>query len=55
MIGGEPEEGGGAVKLTVTNSMDRPASKLINAVSGGWPKILSNMMSLIETGEVVVK
>ena len=49
----EPE--GEAVKLTVTHSMDRPASKFINAVSGGWPKILSNLKSLIETGEVVVK
>jgi uncharacterized protein YndB with AHSA1/START domain len=45
----------GAVKLTVTHSMDRPASKLIEAVSGGWPKILSNLKSLLETGELAVK
>src|SRR5450432_599677 len=31
-----------AVKLTVTHSIGRPDSKLIDAVSGGWPKILSN-------------
>jgi uncharacterized protein YndB with AHSA1/START domain len=43
----------GAVKLTITHTMDRPDSKLIEAVSGGWPRILSNLKSLIETGEPV--
>ncbi len=43
-----------AVKLTVTHAMDRPGSKLIEAVSGGWPRILSNLKSLLETGEVVL-
>jgi hypothetical protein len=28
-------------------------AKLIDAVSGGWPKILSNLKSLLETGEVL--
>ena len=45
----------GAMKLTVTHSIARPGSKLIAAVSGGWPKILSNLKSLLETGEVVMK
>jgi len=45
----------GAVKLTVTHTMDRPKSKLIDAVSGGWPQILSNLKSLLETGKVVIK
>jgi uncharacterized protein YndB with AHSA1/START domain len=45
----------GAVKLTVTHSMERPESKLIRAVSGGWPSILSNLKSLLETGEIAVK
>src|ERR1700753_1903613 len=40
----------GAVKLTVTHSMEKPGSKLIEAVSGGWPRILSNLKSLLETG-----
>lgn len=40
-----------AVKLTVTHVMDRAASQLIEAVSGGWPRILSNLKSLLETGE----
>jgi hypothetical protein len=44
-----------AVKLTVTHSMERPESKFIGAASGGWPKILSNLKSLLETGEVVLK
>jgi len=45
----------GAVKLTITHVMDRAQSKLIGAVSGGWPRILSNLKSLLETGEVVLK
>jgi hypothetical protein len=43
-----------ATKLTVTHSIAVENSKLINAVSGGWPRILSNLKSLIETGEVVL-
>ena len=43
-----------AVKLTVTHSIDREDSKVIRAVSGGWPQILSNLKSLLETGSVVV-
>ncbi len=45
----------GAAKLTVTHTMERPDSKLIEAVSGGWPRILSNLKSLLETGEIVLK
>jgi uncharacterized protein YndB with AHSA1/START domain len=44
----------GAVKLTITHGMDRPGTKLIEAVSGGWPRILSNLKSLLETGEAVM-
>ncbi len=43
-----------AVKLTVTHEIDRPESKLITAVSGGWPRLLSNLKSLLETGEVAI-
>ncbi|MBV1702003.1 MAG: SRPBCC family protein [Hyphomicrobiales bacterium] len=46
---------GEAVKLTVTHSINRPNSGLIAAVSGGWPQILSNLKSLIETGAVVLQ
>ena len=45
----EPE--GDMVRLTVRHEMDRPQSKLIEAVSTGWPLILASMKSLLETGE----
>jgi uncharacterized protein YndB with AHSA1/START domain len=45
----EPTEG--AVKLTVIHEIDQPKSKMIEAVSGGWPKILASLKSLLETGE----
>jgi uncharacterized protein YndB with AHSA1/START domain len=44
-----------AVKLTVTHTIERAESKLIGAVSGGWPRILSNLKSLLETGQVVLE
>lgn len=44
-----------AVKLTVTHVIDHPESKFIGAVSGGWPLILSNLKSLLETGRVAVE
>lgn len=46
----ELEPSGPAVKLTITHSIEREPSKLISAVSGGWPKIISNLKSLLETG-----
>jgi uncharacterized protein YndB with AHSA1/START domain len=48
----EPRDG--AVKLTISHVMDRPKSKFIEAVSVGWPMILSNLKSLLEMGEIVV-
>ena len=39
-----------AVKLTILHEMPVPDSKTIAAVSGGWPKILSSLKSLLETG-----
>jgi uncharacterized protein YndB with AHSA1/START domain len=44
-----------AVKLTITHTIDREPSKLIAAVSGGWPMILSNLKSLLETGSVALQ
>jgi uncharacterized protein YndB with AHSA1/START domain len=43
-----------AVKLTITHEIDRLESKLTTAVSGGWPRILSNLKSLLETVEVAI-
>lgn len=50
----ELEPVGSAVKLTITHEIERPDSKLIAAVSGGWPGVLSNLKSLIETGEIAL-
>ncbi len=47
----ELEAAGGTVKLTVLHEIDRDDSKFIKAVSGGWPKILSGLKSLLETGK----
>ena len=46
---------GPAVRLTITHSVEHEGSKLVEAVSGGWPKILSNLKSLLETGSVAVE
>ena len=48
------EPTGAAAKLTLTHSMERPDSQFIAAVSEGWPLVISNLKSLLETGEVAV-
>jgi uncharacterized protein YndB with AHSA1/START domain len=50
----ELEDKSGSVKLTITHSMERENSKLIGAVSHGWPQIMSNLKSLLETGAVAL-
>ncbi len=45
----------GAVKLTITHDIERPDSKFIQAVSSGWPYTLSNLKSLLETGEAATR
>ncbi len=47
----EIEQAADAVKLTITHSIDRTGSKFIQAVSNGWPTILSSLKSLLETGK----
>lgn len=51
----ELEPTGSAVKLVITHSIEREPSKLIQAVSGGWPKIISNLKSLLETGAIALE
>lgn len=46
----EIEEVASTVKLTVTHEIAKEQSKLIEAVSGGWPRILSSLKSFLETG-----
>lgn len=50
----ELEPIGPAVKLSIVHSIERDPSKFIAAVSGVWPKIISNLKSLLETGAAVL-
>ena len=50
----ELESNGPAVKLSITHTIEREPSKFIDAVSGGWPKVVSNLKSLLETGSAVL-
>jgi uncharacterized protein YndB with AHSA1/START domain len=47
------EADGGVVRLTVTHTIEKENAKLIEAVSGGWPRILSSLKTLLETGEPI--
>ena len=51
----ELEPSGPAVKLSITHTIEREPSKFIEAVSGGWPKIISNLKSLLETGAIALQ
>ena len=46
---------GAAVKLSITHTIEPEPSQFIVAVSGGWPKIISNLKSLLETGSAVLQ
>ena len=50
----ELEPTAGAVKLSITHTIEREPSRLIDAVAGGWPKVLSNLKSLLETGSAAL-
>jgi uncharacterized protein YndB with AHSA1/START domain len=47
----ELEPMGEMVKFSLVHEINVPNSKLIEAVSGGWPMILASLKSLLETGE----
>ena len=51
----ELEPSGTAVKLSITHTIELEPSKLITAVSGGWPKVISNLKSLLETGSIALQ
>src|SRR5512138_319442 len=51
----ELEPSAAAVKLSITHTVEREPSKFIEAVSGGWPKVLSNLKSLLETGAIALQ
>ena len=42
----------GIAQLTIRHELEGEGTKFIEAVSGGWPRILSNLKSLLETGAV---
>ena len=49
----ELERIGDTVKLTLTHEADREDSKVIGAVSQGWPALLSSLKSLLESGDAL--
>jgi uncharacterized protein YndB with AHSA1/START domain len=51
----ELEPSGSAVKLSITHTIEREPSQFIAAVSGAWPKIISNLKSVLETGSAVLQ
>jgi uncharacterized protein YndB with AHSA1/START domain/DNA-binding transcriptional ArsR family regulator len=48
----EIEQAGSAVKLTVLHDGFEGETAMLKGVSGGWPKILAKLKTLLETGEV---
>lgn len=49
----ELEPQGDVVKLTVIHSGFEADSVTLKSVSGGWPAVLSNLKTLLETGDVL--
>jgi uncharacterized protein YndB with AHSA1/START domain len=41
------------VKLTLTHDRFEPGSKVLEKVATGWPRILSSLKSLLETGQAI--
>jgi uncharacterized protein YndB with AHSA1/START domain len=55
LVSYEIEPAGDAVKLTMTESHDRPLSDdILSGGRSGWPAILSSLKSLLETGKPLV-
>jgi len=44
---------GSTVKLTVTHDDFEPDSEMLKSISEGWPTFLSNLKTLLETGETL--
>jgi len=51
----ELEPSGPAVRLSITHTIEREPSNFIVAVSGAWPKVISNLKSLLETSSAVLQ
>ena len=42
------------VRLDVIHGDFTPGSDMVNRVSGGWPRVLSNLKSFLETGKGII-
>lgn len=49
------EDAGSAVKLTLTQESGVPKSKIIEAMSQGWPHLFASLKTLLETGEPLIE
>jgi uncharacterized protein YndB with AHSA1/START domain len=49
------ETAGTSVKLTLIQETEVPDSKIIAAMSEGWPHLLASLKSLLETGKPLVE
>ncbi|MBV9359191.1 MAG: metalloregulator ArsR/SmtB family transcription factor [Chloroflexi bacterium] len=47
------ESQGDTVKLTVMHDGFEPGSQVLEMISGGWPRVLSNLKTLLETGDAL--
>jgi uncharacterized protein YndB with AHSA1/START domain len=45
--------GDGLVRLTVTHDELERDPQMLEGISGGWPKVLSNLKTLLETGRAL--
>jgi uncharacterized protein YndB with AHSA1/START domain/DNA-binding transcriptional ArsR family regulator len=44
------EDLGGLVRLTVVHDGFEPGSNVLQSISGGWPRVLADLKTLLETG-----
>ena len=51
----ELEPAAGVVKLTVTDENFQPDSDMLDRIREGWPKVLSSLKSLLESGRPLPK
>jgi uncharacterized protein YndB with AHSA1/START domain len=47
----EPDDG--LTKLTVIHDGFEPGSAVLESISGGWPRVIANLKTLLETGETL--
>ena len=46
---------GNLVRLTVTHDNLEPGSRMLEGITSGWPKVLSSLKTLMETGRALPK